>query len=285
MFDDHKSDYPLTGTVMPGDPDDNVEIDLFTSLAYLAAVTSKIRLGSYVAVLPQRNPGGGLELWRETYAPFGLRPWIVGNTGTQMGGWFRREIRTLEDFRGLKMRVAGLGAEVLREVGAVPVVLPGAEIFTALETGNIDATEWSGPFNDMAWGLHQVAEYYYYPGWHEPSGTLECMVSTAAYDTLPADLQAILAIVCRAENDRTTAEFAARNATALTVLREQGRVQIRPFPQQVLAGLAAASERSLAALADADPRVRRVYDSYTVFQRRVENWQRISQAAVFAARR
>ncbi|MFT6654556.1 MAG: TRAP-type mannitol/chloroaromatic compound transport system substrate-binding protein, partial [Marinomonas primoryensis] len=111
--------------------------------------------------------GGGLKLWEEIYAPFNLIPMPAGNPGVQMGGWFNKEINSLADFQGLKMRMPGLGGEVLKKVGASPINLPGSEIFTALQTGTIDATEWVGPYNDLAFGLYKAAKYYYYPGWHE----------------------------------------------------------------------------------------------------------------------
>ena len=114
------------------------------------------------------NHGGGLELWREIYEPFNIYPIPAGNTGTQMFGWFNKEINSLEDIKGLKMRIPGIGGEVLKEAGGIPVTLPGGELFTALQTGVIDATEWVGPYNDLTFGFHQAAKYYYYPGWHEP---------------------------------------------------------------------------------------------------------------------
>jgi len=142
--------------------------------------------------------GGGLELWQELYAPFDIVPLPCGNTGVQMGGWFNREINSVDDLKGLKMRIPGLGGEVIRRAGATPVTMPGAEIFTSLQTGAIDATEWVGPYNDVSFGLHKAARYYYYPGWQEPGAGLECMINKDAWDSLPADLQAIVEIACQA---------------------------------------------------------------------------------------
>ena len=119
--------------------------------------------------------GGGMELWRELYAQFNLVPFAAGNSGVQMAGWFNKEINSIEDLQGLKMRIPGIGGEVLSRAGGVPVVLPGGEIFTALQTGVIDATEWVGPYNDLAFSLHTAAKYYYYPGWHEPGPTLKLL--------------------------------------------------------------------------------------------------------------
>ena len=125
--------------------------------------------------------GGGLDLYRELYQPFNLVPFPTGNTGVQMGGWFNKEINSIDDLKGLKMRIPGMGGEVLRRAGGTPVVLAGAEVFTALQTGAIDATEWVGPYNDSSYGLHKAAKYYYYPGWHEPGPGLETIVHKDAW--------------------------------------------------------------------------------------------------------
>ena len=135
--------------------------------------------------------GGGLELWRELYSPFNLIPFAGGSTGVQMAGWFNREINSMEDIKGLKMRIPGLGGDVITRAGGVSVTMPGGELYTSMQTGVIDATEWVGPYNDLAFGFHQVAKYYYYPGWHEPGPVLELIVNKDAYATLPEDLSLI----------------------------------------------------------------------------------------------
>lgn len=228
--------------------------------------------------------GGGLELWRELYAPFGLLPFPAGNTGVQMGGWFNREINSADDLRGLKMRIPGLGGEVLRRAGGTPVSMPGSEIFTSLQTGAIDATEWIGPYNDIAFGLNKAAKYYYYPGWHEPGSTLECIVNQSAYDSLPADLQAIVSAACDAANIRMLSEYTARNADALQRLREQGEVSIKRFPDSVLAKLRAHSLELIDEMAGADADLARVRESYRSFYRRVYDWQEISERAMLDSR-
>jgi TRAP-type mannitol/chloroaromatic compound transport system substrate-binding protein len=124
--------------------------------------------------------GGGMELWEQTYEPFGVLPAAAGNTMVQMAGWFNKQINSVEDLKGLKMRIPGLGGEVLRRAGGTPVNLPGGELFTSLKTGAIDATEWVGPYNDLAFGLYKAAKYYYYPGWHEPGTTLEALINKEA---------------------------------------------------------------------------------------------------------
>ena len=226
--------------------------------------------------------GGGLELWAEIYAPFNLVPFAAGNTGVQMGGWFNRPIETMEDLRGLKMRIQGIGGEVLRLAGGTPVSLPGAELYTALATGNIDATEWVGPYNDVAFGLHQAARYYYYPGWHEPGPTMECIVNKAAYDGLPDDLKAAVRIACQAANLDMSAEFNARNAAALEQIRADAAVELRAFPAAVLDGLRALTQRFIAELTSRDASSAKVWASYQRFLRQSRGWQLVSERAQLA---
>lgn len=220
--------------------------------------------------------GGGLELWREAYAPLNVIPFPAGNTGPQMGGWFNREINSLADLKGLKMRIPGLGGEVMQRAGALPVTLPGAEIFTALQTGAIDATEWVGPYNDMAFGLHQAARYYYYPGWQEPSGLLELLVSKAAFETLSPTLQTIVETACIAENSFLLAEFNTRNHQALQTLIEEHQVELRRFPDDVLEALQRHSVDVMDELAAENPMVARVYASYRSFSEKIDPWLEIS---------
>ena len=223
--------------------------------------------------------GGGMALWEETYAPFGVRPMAAGNSGIQMGGWFNREINALADLNGLKMRIPGLGGEVLKRAGGTPVSMPGSEIFTSMQTGAIDATEWVGPYNDLAFGLYKVAKYYYYPGWHEPGTTLECLVNQAAYDGLPADLQSIVTNACRVVNGDMLAEYTARNNRALRALVEEHGVDVRPFPKKVLARLRELSEDVVSEIAANDELSARVYASYSEFRQQVFDWHDISERA------
>lgn len=229
--------------------------------------------------------GGGLDLWREIYAPFNLIPFPAGNTGVQTGGWFNRPIDSVADLRGLKMRIPGIGGEVLKLAGGIPVNLPGSEIFTSLQTGAIDAAEWVGPYNDVAAGLHQAARYYYYPGWQEPGPTLECIVNRNAWERLPEDLQAIVRVACQAVNQDMTAEFMARNAQALKQLEEDESVEVRAFPDTVLAELKRLTLQVVDGLAAGDPTVARVWDSYRQFMQQSQSWQRISEQAYLETRR
>jgi TRAP-type mannitol/chloroaromatic compound transport system substrate-binding protein len=228
--------------------------------------------------------GGGLELWREVYAPFGVVPFPAGNTGVQMGGWFRREINTPTDLQNLRMRIPGLGGEVLRRAGGTPVTLPGSDIFTSLERGAIDAAEWVGPYNDIAFGLHQAARYYYSPGWQEPGPTLECIINQQSWDSLPPDLQAIVRIACQAVNCDMLAEYAARNATALAQLRAEGRTELRRFPEPVLARLREVSEALMDELSARDELFGRVWASQKAFREVSTPWQAISERAVLEMR-
>jgi len=228
--------------------------------------------------------GGGLELWRELYAPFNLVPFPAGNTGVQTAGWFNREIRTLADLAGLKMRIPGLGGEVIARIGATPVNLPGGELFTALQSGAIDAAEWVGPYNDLAFGLHRVAKFCYYPGWQEPGPTLECIVNKEAFDALPDDLKAIVDTCCRAVNDSMLAEYTARNQQALEQLINEHGVEFRPLPADVMDALRAATDEVLAEITSRDPFARRVHESLTTFRRQAGAWHRLSEVAFYSTR-
>jgi len=228
--------------------------------------------------------GGGMDLWREVYAPFGVLPFAAGNSGIQMGGWFNREINSLEDLNGLKMRIPGLGGEVLKRAGGTPVSMPGSDIFTSLQSGAIDATEWVGPYNDLAFGLYKAAKYYYYPGWHEPGTTLECLVNKSAFDSLPADLQSIVMNACRVVNGDMLAEYTARNNTALQSLVNEHHVDVREFPASVLARLRVLSEEVVAEIAGRNELSAKVFDSYRAFQRQVMSWHDISERAYMNVR-
>jgi TRAP-type mannitol/chloroaromatic compound transport system substrate-binding protein len=228
--------------------------------------------------------GGGMDLWRQVYAPFGVLPVAAGNSGVQMGGWFNREINSLADLSGLKMRIPGLGGEVLKRAGGVPVSMPGSDIFTSLESGAIDATEWVGPYNDMAFGLHKAAKYYYYPGWHEPGTTLECLVNKAAFDALPADLQAIVTNACLVVNGDMLWEYTARNSTALQALRKEHHVDVREFPASVMQRLRELSEEVVRSIAGKDALSGKVYESYRDFQHVVVDWTDISERAYMNVR-
>ena len=222
--------------------------------------------------------GGGIELWEKLYDKFNLIPRPAGNTGVQMGGWFNKEIKSLEDLKGLKMRIPGLGGEVLSRAGGVPVTLAGAEIFTALQTGVIDATEWVGPYNDRAFGLHKAAKYYYYPGWHEPGPTIECIINKNTYNKLPEDLQSIIDVACKAINIDMLSDYTAKNNLALQFLKSKN-IKILKFPDEVLLKLKDISKDILKEISQIDTITQEVYESYTKFSNNVSPWTDISDKA------
>ncbi|MDJ0877122.1 MAG: TRAP transporter substrate-binding protein [Halieaceae bacterium] len=228
--------------------------------------------------------GGGLELWRKAYAPFNLIPMAGGNSGVQMAGWFNKEINSIEDLQGLKMRIPGLGGEVFSRAGGVAVTMPGGELYTSLQTGVIDATEWVGPYNDLAMGLHEVAEYYYYPGWQEPGPVLEFIVNKDAFNALPADLQAIVEGAARAINQDMLDEYTARNNRALTELVEVHGVKLRRLPDDVIIALKQAAREAVEELAASDPMAAEAYASFSEFYEGVKNYHRISEQAYINAR-
>ncbi len=229
--------------------------------------------------------GGGLELYREAYAPAGIIPFAGGSTGVQMAGWFNREIRSVDDLRGLRMRIPGLAGEVFSAAGGEAVRIPGGEVYTALQTGVIDAVEWVGPYNDLALGLHEIAEYYYYPGWHEPGSMLEFIVNEEAYNALPEDLQRIVTHASRAANLDMLDEFTARNNRALRELVETHNVKLRRLPDDVLAALYRGSEEAMQVLISTDPLAARVYASFSDFLENVRAYHEISEQAYINARR
>ena len=212
------------------------------------------------------NFGGGQELWDELYGEFGIKPLPCGNSGTQMAGWFRKEINSLEDIKGLKIRAPGLAGEVMQRIGATPVQMPGGEVFTSMQTGALDAADWVGPYNDLTFGLHKVAKYYYYPGWQEPGAMLELTINKEKWDALPEDLQAIVKSAAEAENQHIYDEFTARNAEALKQLVNEHGVELRRLPDEVLQALEKTSQEAVEDLVAGNDQARRIYESYRDFR-------------------
>ena len=228
--------------------------------------------------------GGGLELWREAYAPANIVPFAGGNSGVQMAGWFNREINSVDDLKGLKMRIPGLAGEVFAAAGGTAVRIPGGELYTSLQTGVIDALEWVGPYNDLAFGFHEVAKYYYYPGWHEPGSMLELIINKDSLQALPADLQAIVTYAARAANQEMLDEFTARNNSALQELVETHGVQLRRLPDDVLMALWQGSKVAMDELVANDPLAAKVHASFTTFYEGVRAYHHISEQAYINAR-
>jgi TRAP-type mannitol/chloroaromatic compound transport system substrate-binding protein len=227
--------------------------------------------------------GDGLTLWRELYAPFGVIPFAGGSTGVQMAGWFNRELRSAEDLKGLKMRIPGLAGEVFDASGGTAVRIAGGEVYTSMQTGVIDAVEWVGPYNDRTLGLNEVAEYYYYPGWHEPGAMLEFTVNEQAFLALPKDLQAIVEYAARAANQNMLDEFTARNNESLRTLLASG-TKLRAVPEDVLQVFYNNSLVALDALVENDPMAQKIARSYQAFANDVRAYHEISERAFLNAR-
>jgi TRAP-type mannitol/chloroaromatic compound transport system substrate-binding protein len=223
--------------------------------------------------------GGGLELWREVYKPFHVIPFPLGNTGVQMGGWFNKQINSLDDIQGLKMRIPGLGGKVFAKAGGNPVLLAGSEVYTSLERNTIDATEWLSPFHDQRLGLYRAAEYYYYPGWHEPGTVLELTINERAWNALPDDLKAIVSNAAMAENLRMFSEMEQKNASALQELKDREGVQILPFPADMISRLKTLTNETLAEEAANNPKFDKVYQAYDAFRTKDSVWSAISEKA------
>lgn len=228
--------------------------------------------------------GGGLDLWREFYAQYDLVPFPGGLTGVQMGGWFNKKINSVQDLAGLKMRIPGLGGEVMQRAGVTQVTLPASEIFTSLETGAIDAAEWVGPYNDVSLGLHKAARYYYYPGWQEPGPMIELTVNKSAWESLPDDLKAIVDITCQAVTLDMQSEYNYGNAMALEQLQKDPNVEIRPFPDDVMALLQKLTMEAVEELAAADPWSARIRKSFFDFMKLSAANQAISEQAFLNVR-
>ncbi len=221
------------------------------------------------------NYGGGYDLWRELYAKYNLYPFIGGNTGVQMGGWFRKPIESLEDLKGLKMRIPGLGGEVMAKLGVNPILLPAGEIFTALERGTIDATEWVGPALDIKMGFYKVARYYY-TGWHEPGSILELTFNKIRYDRLSEEHKAIIKYAAEAMSTEMYHEFMHENAVALKKLEEMD-VQIRNFPPEIIEAAKEAMRQVAKEQSEKSADFKRVFESMERYYSLIKPWTQISE--------
>ncbi|MCC5902151.1 MAG: TRAP transporter substrate-binding protein [Halomonas sp.] len=228
--------------------------------------------------------GGGQELWDEIYASHNLKPFPVGNTGAQMAGWFKKEINSLADMQGLRLRLPGLAGEAMNGIGVTTVNMPGSEIFTSLQTGVLDAADWVGPYNDMAFGLHQVADYYYTSVWNEPTAVLEGTINLDAWNALPEDLQDVIREAARASNLAMISEFAYRNAQALETLVDEHGVQLRTFPEDVMEALYKSSQEVIQRQVDGDEASQRVWESYAAFQQVLRPFSDVGEYAYLKSR-
>ncbi|MEM9329994.1 MAG: TRAP transporter substrate-binding protein [Pseudomonadota bacterium] len=230
------------------------------------------------------NNGGGQQLWDKLYEPAGIKPFMAGNTGYQMGGWFKKPLQGLADLKGLKIRMPGIGGAVLQRMGAVPVSLPPSEIFTSLSTGVIDATEFLGPFSDSAMGFHKIAKHYYSPGFHEPNGTGEALVSRAAFEGLPQDLQSIVAAACATENIYSLGEAEWNNAASLKNLVENEGVLIEAYPDEIIISAKTFTVDVMQELAGKDDLSARIVESYSGAASHLSPWSKVSIKAFLSAR-
>ena len=221
--------------------------------------------------------GGGLDLWREVYAPYSVVPFPMGNTGMQMGGWFNKKIESLDDIRGLRMRIPGLGGKVLERAGGNPVLMAGSEIYTALERGIIDATEWVGPFHDLRLGLNRAAKYYYYPGWHEPGTMFELIVNQNKWNELPDDLKQIIDVAAAAVSEKIYAQMEYYNQAALEQIRANKNIELLEFPRDVLDELQRLTKITLEEEAAASPAFQKVYAAYTSFDEHYSDWSNLTE--------
>ena len=218
------------------------------------------------------HAGDGMKLYEELYAKFNLVPRPCGATSAQMGGWFNKKINSVNDLKGLKLRFAGLSAKVYSKLGASVVLLPGGEIYTSIERGVIDATDWVGPFLDVRMGLHKVAKYYYFPGWQEPTGYTEMVFNKAAYDALPANLQKVLDAAAAQMTQIMLAEFDVENAKHLAQLRKELNVELTKFPDEVLATFKKVSAEVMEEEAEKAPMARKIHDNYQTFMAQWADW-------------
>ena len=229
--------------------------------------------------------GGGQELWDTLSGRFNIKPFLCCNTGTQMGGWCTREITPPEGLKGLRYRMPGLGGEVLRRLGATVVNLPGGQIASSFQSGALDASEWVGPWLDMALGLHKAAGYYYYPGFHEPGTGLALGVNRAVWDGVSASDRQIIEDAAAAEYARSVAEFDANNAFSLRKLRDEGTTKILKFDNYLLKAFLETSRDVVADVGIGDELSRKVYASYQQFRSMIVDWSDIAEGAFLSSRR
>jgi TRAP-type mannitol/chloroaromatic compound transport system substrate-binding protein len=249
--------------------------------AFFTTVPFGLTPGEHVAWI---DAGGGQALWDELYAPFSVKPFMGGNTGVCMGGWFRREVKSLADMRGLKLRSLGLGGEVYRRLGVTPQTTPPAEILVSLQSGVIDGAEFVGPGTDIALGLYRVAPFYYYPGFNKPNGTGECIVSLKAWYALSDELKAIITHACATEANYALAEMERLNAQALAALVDEHKVKLAAFPEDLIVAARKQAGDVLGELAGKSAITGKVHASYAAFRDRCAPWSRISIESVLRAR-
>jgi TRAP-type mannitol/chloroaromatic compound transport system substrate-binding protein len=249
--------------------------------AFFTTVPFGLTPGEHVAWI---DAGGGQALWDELYKPFKVKPFMGGNTGVCMGGWFRHELKSLAALKGLKIRSLGLGGEVYRRLGATPQTTPPAEILPSLQSGVLDAAEFVGPGSDIALGLYRVAPFYYYPGFNKPNGTGECIVALKVWEALAPDLKAIVKHACAAEANYALAEMERLDAEALKALTTEHNVKLADFPEDLVSAARSEAHDVLGEVATGSAIAGKVAGSYVAFRARTAPWSRVSIQAVLGAR-
>jgi TRAP-type mannitol/chloroaromatic compound transport system substrate-binding protein len=221
--------------------------------------------------------GGGLDLMRDFYKEYGVVNFPLGNTGTQMGGWFRKEINSLADLKGVKMRIPGIGGEIMARLGAVPQALAGGDIYPALEKGTIDAAEWVGPYDDEKLGIYKVARHYYYPGWWEGGPTLSLYIGSKEWDKLPEFYKQCITAAAAEANLHMLAEYDAKNPAALGRLLKSG-AQLHPYPKDLLEAALKAANELYDEEAGKNPAFKKIYESWKRFRNDEFQWFRVAEA-------
>ncbi|GLQ19143.1 TRAP transporter substrate-binding protein [Algimonas porphyrae] len=228
--------------------------------------------------------GGGQDLWHELSARSNIIAFQAGNSGHQTGGWFKFKLTGLEDLKGLRMRIPGLGGRVLSELGGTSVLLPGGEIYQALQSGSIDATEWVGPWNDLALGFYREAPNYYVPGFHEPGSALAVGINLDRWGQLTASEQAIIRHACKSTNDQSLGEYTVMNGRALETLRDRHGIEPQFMPDDILRAVGRTADQIVGDIAQGDPLVRRIFDSYLQSRNQSTRWTEIGDGAFIRAR-
>lgn len=229
--------------------------------------------------------GGGQELWDELSARFNVKALPVNNTGTQMGGWFKKEINSLEDLKGLKMRITGLAGEVYRRLGAATVTLPGGDIFLALQQGTIDATEWVGPWTDLALGLQRITKYYYFPCFQEPGSVGSLGFNLDLWNNFSLAEKTVFRTIAAEENVRSHAEYTIRNGEALEVLVQEHGVELKRFNDDILDAFVRISKEVVEEIATADDLSQRIYESWNRVRTHAMAYSTVADAAFLELRR
>ena len=220
--------------------------------------------------------GGGQALWDEVGAQFGVKHLVGGNSGSQMGGWFRKKVQSLDDIKGLKMRIPGLGGKVIEALGGTSVTLAGSEILPALQSGTVDAAEWVGPWNDLAFGFYKVTKFYHWPGFHEPGSMLGFGIGTKVWESMTPSDQALFQGLAAGINNMTLAEFNANNTAALETLINEHGVELVEFGDDLYKGFGEASKQVLADTGKSDPLATKVYESFLDFRKKALRWSDLS---------